>query len=274
MVGPRTALAIASTASKSPWLAIGNPASITSTPRRASCSAISSFSPTSSEIPGDCSPSRRVVSKIFTWSVMAGSLSYPGSRQGFGQRKTSPALRHEEASASTGGCPQLRKEEALGAQFLRHEPTMLPDRGLQCQLDCPGSPTDAARESLREDDRCDTSSGSGSLAGAGYALVARRFDRGRAVHRLRLGAATVPVPAADPAAATPTSPWVEAAEDGACPAHHPVKAKLRAGSSTCPAAPTTTAPRPTAATSRPPRPRPTASAPASGSTPPGSPVGT
>ena len=44
MIEPRTALAIASTASKSPWLAIGNPASITSTPRRASCSAISSFS--------------------------------------------------------------------------------------------------------------------------------------------------------------------------------------------------------------------------------------
>ena len=40
------------TASKSPWLAIGNPASMTSTPRRASCSAISSFSPTSSEMPG------------------------------------------------------------------------------------------------------------------------------------------------------------------------------------------------------------------------------
>ena len=66
MVEPFTLLAIASTASKSPWLAIGNPASITSTPRRASWSAISSFSPTSSEIPGDCSPSRRVVSKIFT----------------------------------------------------------------------------------------------------------------------------------------------------------------------------------------------------------------
>jgi len=69
IVEPRTALLIASTASKSPSLAIGNPASITSTPRRASCSAISSFSPTSSEMPGDCSPSRRVVSKISTWSI-------------------------------------------------------------------------------------------------------------------------------------------------------------------------------------------------------------
>ena len=64
IVGPCTPLAMASTASKSPWLAIGNPASMMSTPRRASWSAISSFSPTSREIPGDCSPSRRVVSKM------------------------------------------------------------------------------------------------------------------------------------------------------------------------------------------------------------------
>ena len=58
--------AIASTDSKSPSLAIGNPASMTSTPSRASCSAISSFSTTSSEMPGDCSPSRSVVSKMST----------------------------------------------------------------------------------------------------------------------------------------------------------------------------------------------------------------
>src|SRR2546425_629565 len=39
-----------------------------STPRRASWCAISSFSCLLSEIPGDCSPSRRVVSKIRTRS--------------------------------------------------------------------------------------------------------------------------------------------------------------------------------------------------------------
>ena len=76
MVGPCTDFAIASTDSKSPSLAIGNPASMMSTPRRASCSAISSFSATSREMPGDCSPSRKVVSKIFTWSNMAHSLSF------------------------------------------------------------------------------------------------------------------------------------------------------------------------------------------------------
>ena len=57
------------TASWSPGEAIGKPASITSTPRRASCWAISSFSAGFSEMPGDCSPSRSVVSKISTRSV-------------------------------------------------------------------------------------------------------------------------------------------------------------------------------------------------------------
>ena len=66
MTGPSTLRAIASTASKSPGEVIGNPASITSTPSRASCAAISTFSCLLSEIPGDCSPSRSVVSKIST----------------------------------------------------------------------------------------------------------------------------------------------------------------------------------------------------------------
>ena len=65
IAGPSTLREIASTASKSPGEVIGKPASITSTPRRASC-AISTFSCVFSEIPGDCSPSRSVVSKIST----------------------------------------------------------------------------------------------------------------------------------------------------------------------------------------------------------------
>ena len=67
--GPETVRAIASTASKSPGEVIGNPASITSTPSRASWLAISTFSWVFSEIPGDCSPSRSVVSKISTRSA-------------------------------------------------------------------------------------------------------------------------------------------------------------------------------------------------------------
>ena len=73
IVGPWTSRAIFSTASKSPGEAIGKPASITSTPSRASCCAISIFSAAFSEMPGDCSPSRRVVSKMWTRFASFGS---------------------------------------------------------------------------------------------------------------------------------------------------------------------------------------------------------
>ena len=59
-------LAMASTLSKSPTEAIGKPASITSTPSSASASAMRSFSRRFMEKPGDCSPSRSVVSKMMT----------------------------------------------------------------------------------------------------------------------------------------------------------------------------------------------------------------
>ncbi len=64
ITGPWTSRAIACTDSKSPGEVIGKPASMMSTPSRASWWAISSFSCLFSEMPGDCSPSRRVVSKI------------------------------------------------------------------------------------------------------------------------------------------------------------------------------------------------------------------
>src|SRR5439155_6936778 len=80
MTGPSTWRAIAWTASKSPGLVIGKPASMTSTPSLASWWAISSFSCVFSEMPGDCSPSRKVVSKICTRSItvlLSGSGSSP-----------------------------------------------------------------------------------------------------------------------------------------------------------------------------------------------------
>src|SRR3954452_18360289 len=66
MTGPSTSRAMPCTASKSPGEAMGKPASMTSTSSRASWWAISSFSDGFSEMPGDCSPSRSVVSKITT----------------------------------------------------------------------------------------------------------------------------------------------------------------------------------------------------------------
>ena len=61
--------------SKSPGEEIAKPASITSTPSRSSCSAISAFSCGCSAMPGDCSPSRSVVSKIVILRVQLDSSS-------------------------------------------------------------------------------------------------------------------------------------------------------------------------------------------------------
>ena len=61
-------LATSCTAAKSPSEAMGKPASITSTPMASRTSATRSFSGTVIEQPGDCSPSRKVVSKMITRS--------------------------------------------------------------------------------------------------------------------------------------------------------------------------------------------------------------
>src|SRR3990167_951339 len=71
MIDARTWLAIALTASKSPLLDAAKPASITSTFSRSSWRAMRSFSSRVIEAPGDCSPSRKVVSKMISWSAMA-----------------------------------------------------------------------------------------------------------------------------------------------------------------------------------------------------------
>lgn len=75
-----TCWAMRCTAAKSPGLAKGKPASMTSTPRRASCCAIANFSSRLRLAPGDCSPSRRVVSKINT---RPGSLAMAKASKGF-----------------------------------------------------------------------------------------------------------------------------------------------------------------------------------------------
>ncbi|VEB40438.1 Uncharacterised protein [Chromobacterium violaceum] len=56
--------AMAWMASKSPGLAAAKPASMMSTPRRSSWRAMRIFSSLLIEAPGDCSPSRKVVSKM------------------------------------------------------------------------------------------------------------------------------------------------------------------------------------------------------------------
>jgi hypothetical protein len=63
-VALRTVRATVRTPSKSPGDEAAKPASITSTPSRSSWAATSAFSSGCSAMPGDCSPSRSVVSKI------------------------------------------------------------------------------------------------------------------------------------------------------------------------------------------------------------------
>jgi hypothetical protein len=64
------AFAMDCTASKSPLELAANPASMTSTRRRSSWRAMRSFSSRVIEAPGDCSPSRKVVSKMMSLSAM------------------------------------------------------------------------------------------------------------------------------------------------------------------------------------------------------------
>ena len=78
MTGPWTWRAMAWTASKSPGEAMGKPASITSTPSSVRAWATSSFSARFMLAPGDCSPSRSVVSKMIRRSsAMIGDSKTP-----------------------------------------------------------------------------------------------------------------------------------------------------------------------------------------------------
>src|SRR5271155_3206812 len=72
----RISLATWRTASRSPREEMGNPASITSTFSAASWCATRIFSAVFMEKPGDCSPSRRVVSKMRTTSMETPLSSY------------------------------------------------------------------------------------------------------------------------------------------------------------------------------------------------------
>src|SRR5260370_30130292 len=73
----RTSRATPRTASRSPREAIGKPASTTYKAGFSSVRASRSFSSTFMEKPGDCSPSRRVVSKMPTLSIGSPSVSTP-----------------------------------------------------------------------------------------------------------------------------------------------------------------------------------------------------
>jgi hypothetical protein len=72
--------------------------------------------------------------------------------------------------------------------------------------------------------------GLGILAAAGYA-VWQAFERRSASSAASGGAAWEPQPFPFPPQpkVDTSSPWIDAADAGSCPAHHPVKAKLTSG---------------------------------------------
>ena len=91
-----TTLAMSLTLAKSPGEAIGNPASITSTPSCTSAWAISSFSVRFMLAPGDCSPSRSVVSKM---RIVRGAVIR------YGPKKKNRAGKMAFASGASGAPP-------------------------------------------------------------------------------------------------------------------------------------------------------------------------
>ena len=95
MIGPWTSRATRFTDSQSPREAIGKPASMTSTPSSASAFATRSFSGCVMLQPGDCSPSRSVVSKMRTrlGSVIA-YLDDGAAQAKFAASFTSPEPRY------------------------------------------------------------------------------------------------------------------------------------------------------------------------------------
>src|ERR1022692_1721266 len=115
MTGPSTSREMACTDSKSPGEVIGKPASMMSTPRRANWWAISSFSCLFKEIPGDCSPSRSVVSKTRTRSrsSLEGCLYPEGS--------TPPTGGMPTPARSTCGCAWCSVMSSSLLQFSRFD---------------------------------------------------------------------------------------------------------------------------------------------------------
>jgi len=87
-------------------------------------------------------------------------------------------------------------------------------------------PRRPARENPRVQKTLRRIMGLGILAGAAYAIWRAIASKSASP---AAGWQAQPFPFPPQPAADATSPWIEPAESGACPAHHPVKAKLASG---------------------------------------------
>ena len=132
ITGPFTLVAISRTASNSPSEEIAKPASRMSTCRRASCSAISTFSSFVSAMPGACSPSRRVVSKNRTTSGSVLTTAAPcprsaataSSAAAAGPRLRAGRIRASRRFARNSGNPP----SASAIQRFANEPSWISPR--------------------------------------------------------------------------------------------------------------------------------------------------
>ena len=114
--------------------------------------------------------------------VRASVVSVPSGR--FGQRKTSPARRHEEASASTGGRSPLVRSRLWVRSSLVMKTTSTA-RSAQRRVNASSRRTRARMHACSRD--CSKRLlGLGVLAAAGYAVVARATERAQGRHRRHL----------------------------------------------------------------------------------------
>src|ERR1700758_5607838 len=103
--------------SKSPFELAAKPASITSTFIRSSCFAIRIFSSFVIDAPGDCSPSRKVVSKMISLSAMLGLRGGFSQIGDDGDAKTEfGCLRHRWRRSTTDEADGRRKRSARQAR--------------------------------------------------------------------------------------------------------------------------------------------------------------
>src|SRR3954453_1850712 len=122
-----TACETARMPSTSPGEEMAKPASMMSTPSRSSWRAISTFSAAFSAMPGDCSPSRNVVSNIRTVSVMGLILLLMRERAYLSRRVRVRVRRRaarEQKSVALAGEEQEEAEQRDGERG--HEPDRTP----------------------------------------------------------------------------------------------------------------------------------------------------
>jgi hypothetical protein len=136
----RSSFAIAETVSRSPVDEAGNPASMVWTPMAESWRAISSFCSNLNDIPGVCSPSRRVVSKTVIFFLLLPSTKKTTARVLVGASHTHNWCAHTIKKAPDPGHPGPEYDtfnNCISQYYERNIPALTqPGRVRGCRLVC------------------------------------------------------------------------------------------------------------------------------------------